>query len=237
MFSLLASWSFFLQSSLTLALKKEIHFPYLEVEARLVTPFELPRPIKRLPAMNKSACENIPRILIIALSSLIISACAKPIPSTHLIPNYLGNEFQINMGPLYKSICVESVGGGNKTSPMLYPDIGDAELNKALVDTLQTYHYLCSSEEDCKYKLSVFIVEIDRQRRGFTMTVTTFVRYKILSKENDNIIYDEIVDASDTKTLKDASVGITRLRIAQEESMKKNIAKFINRLFLLNGKP
>jgi hypothetical protein len=43
MFSLLASWSFFLQSSLTLALKKEIHFPYLEVEARLVPPFELPR--------------------------------------------------------------------------------------------------------------------------------------------------------------------------------------------------
>ena len=30
-------------SSLTLALKKEIHFPYLEVEARLVPPFELPR--------------------------------------------------------------------------------------------------------------------------------------------------------------------------------------------------
>ncbi len=29
--------------SLTLALKKEIHFPYLEVEARLLPPFELPR--------------------------------------------------------------------------------------------------------------------------------------------------------------------------------------------------
>jgi hypothetical protein len=29
--------------SLTLALKKEIHFPYLEVEARLAPPFELPR--------------------------------------------------------------------------------------------------------------------------------------------------------------------------------------------------
>ena len=175
--------------------------------------------------------------LILILSVLIITGCAKPIPSENMVPPPLGKEHHIYSGHLYRTISVGEVGGGQETNPMLFPDIGNPQLEKAIIKSLENNNYYALSSADAKYTLDVFLIEIDRPAQGgITMTVTTFVRYKITDNKDNNVIFDGIVTASDTKTGRDIFVATTRIRVAQEESMKKNITKFLTMLFSLNNK-
>lgn len=171
---------------------------------------------------------------IILISLPMFFGCAESIPSTNLIPTNLGNKSLIYNGPLYKAIEVDKVGGGSKPNLMGSPNIGTPELRQAIIQSLANNNYLSLNNENGDYTLNVFLIDIDRPRGGFTMTVTTFVKYQVINDDNKNVIYDEIIDATDTKKFSDSFFGPTRLRITEEDSMKKNINKFIEQLFLLN---
>jgi len=168
------------------------------------------------------------------VSLLSIYSCAKPILAEKLIPYNLGNEYLIYSGPLYKSIVVDAVGGGQKTEPGMFSEIGNPELKEAIIRSLAQYNYLAFENKDGDYTLNVFLVEVG-SGGIYTITKTTFVKYKIINNKDNKVFYAEIIDASDTKTISDVYYGNTRGRIAKENSMKKNIAKFIEKLFLLNG--
>ena len=169
--------------------------------------------------------------MILSMFSL---GCPKPIAPEKMIPTQIGTEYLISSGPLYKSISVSNVGGGKETNPMMFSEIGNPELEEAIITSLKGYNYNALSTEDAKYKLNVFLVEIDRPKSGFTTTITAFVRYKLSEIENNRTVIDEIIKTTDTKTAEEVFVGITRMRIAQEEAIKKNIIEFIKILFAFN---
>ena len=172
-------------------------------------------------------------LLLFAL--LFICSCAKPITSARMIPDHIGNDYQIHDGPLYNSIVVDQVGGGIRTDPMMWSQIGDPELREAIIRSLKENNYL-ANDNNGDYALNVFLIEVDQPHSGYTITITTFVKYKVIKKKGNHVIYDEIIDASDTKTVGDVFNGNTRDRIAKENSMKKNLAKFLEQLFHLNNK-
>lgn len=173
-------------------------------------------------------------LYLLVLSILLIVGCAKPIPPENMVPTQLGKEYLIYSGPLYKAISVGKVGGGKETNPAMFADIGDLELEKAIIKSLETSNYYALSKANTKYTLDVFLVEIARPSVGITSTVTIFVRYKITDIKDNNVVLDEIINASDTKKVSEIFVGVTRSRVAKEESMKKNITKFLAMLFSLN---
>lgn len=160
--------------------------------------------------------------------------CATPISPGNLIPKHLGNEFSINNGPLHKAIYVNEVDGGSESNNIKFGDIGNVELREAISTSLKENNYLQVSNQITKYSLNIFLVEINQPQPGFTMTVTTFIRYRLIDISNKNVIFDEIINASDTKTTNDAFFGPTRNIIAMEGSLKKNIAKLIEKLFSIN---
>jgi len=164
----------------------------------------------------------------------ILTGCPKPIAPEKMIPTQIGTEYLISNGPFYKSISVSNVGGGKETNPMMFSEIGNPELEEAIITSLRGYNYHALSTEDAKYKLNVFLVEVDRPKSGFTTTITAFVRYKLSEIENNRTVIDELVKTTDTKTGEEVFVGITRMRIAQEEAIKKNIIEFIKILFAFN---
>lgn len=179
---------------------------------------------------------NSIRLVILLFVTVILTGCLKPIPTENMIPTQIGNEYLIYSGLLYRSISVSKVGGGKETNPVMFSEIGNPELEKAIIKSLESNNYYASTTEDAKYTLNVFLVEIDRPKGGFTTTITTFVRYKLTDDKNNKVVLDEIVKTSDTKTVGEVFSGVSRMRITQEESIKKNIAQFIKIIFSLNEK-
>ena len=187
--------------------------------------------LQPIPLIKKGLLYTICALFV---SAMILAGCPKPIQPEKMISNQIETEYLISSGPLYKSISVSKVGGGKETNPMMYSEIGNPELEKAIITSLRGYNYYAHSTEDTKYNLNVFLVEIDRPKSGFTTTITAFVRYKLIEIENNRTVIDEIVKTSDTKTSEEVFVGLTRMRIAQEEAIKKNIIEFIKILFAHN---
>ena len=146
--------------------------------------------------------------------------------SESLIPEQVGNKFLIYSGPLYQTVSVGEVGGGNETNPLVHSDIGNAALKEAITRSLKINNYLSSSKETSKYALNVFLVEIDLPQSGYTTTITTFVKYKLVDIKSKRVVFVESVD--------DIFIGPTRLKIVQENAMKKNIALFLEKLLSIN---
>lgn len=179
---------------------------------------------------------NSIKLVVLLFGVITLTGCSKPIPPENMIPTQMGNEFLIYSGPFYQSISVDNVGGGEETNPMMFSEIGNPELKKAIINSLRRYNYYALTAEDAKYILNVFLIDIKRPTEGYTTIVTIFVRYKLTEIKNNKVVLDEIIKASDIKTVEEVFVGPTRLRITQQEAMKRNISEFIKMLFSLNDK-
>jgi hypothetical protein len=64
--------------------------------------------------------------------------------------------------------------------------------------------------------------------------VTSAMRYKLTRSLDDKVVYDDIITASYAATVGDSFYGPHRLRLANEGSIRANIAAFLERLHSLN---
>ena len=69
---------------------------------------------------------------------------------------------------------------------------------------------------------------------GFSFTVTSTADYLLRNNETKDITFDQKISASYTLTFGDAAYGPTRLKLANEGSIRENIRQFIEKLLLLN---
>jgi len=60
------------------------------------------------------------------------------------------------------------------------------------------------------------------------------MRYKLTRSCDDQVVYDDIITASYMATLGDAFDGAYRMRLANEGSIRANIAAFLRHLHSLN---
>jgi hypothetical protein len=66
------------------------------------------------------------------------------------------------------------------------------------------------------------------------MIVTSAMRYKLTRSPDDQVVYDDIITASYKATMGDAFSGVHRLKLANEGSIRANIAVFLQHLHSLN---
>lgn len=158
----------------------------------------------------------------------VLGGCATPAEPENMIAR-TGAALQAAAdSPLRESIAITSVGGGEAPSrDMTYSTVGGAELEKALRQSLRSYGYLSADEAHAPYRLETFLVSLRRPVRGFTMTATSNVRYKLTHTADGKPVYDDILNASATLTVNDEFVGATRNRMVLELSIRRNIAEFL----------
>lgn len=135
---------------------------------------------------------------------------------------------------LGKNVALNSVSGGRETNPMWTSEISNQAFLGALRNSL-TSQDLYSDKG--RYNLQVEMVGVDKPLVGFDMTVTTRVRYRLVDTDSDQIVFEELVVAPYTATVGDAFAAVTRLRLANEGSAKKNIENFLRRLAQLKIEP
>jgi hypothetical protein len=93
---------------------------------------------------------------------------------------------------------------------------------------------LSTSDVAAPFRLEVFLIELKQPARGFTLIVTSAMRYKLTRSYDNQVVYDDIVTASYQATTGDSLYGPHRLKLANEGSIRANIATFLENLHSLN---
>ncbi len=163
---------------------------------------------------------------LLAISTLaLLSACAQGATAKGMTID--PTQIPSRPGPgLAGAVAVADVGGGRETHPLWASKISDASFREALVESLRLVGLL----GDGPLSLQVHLVKLDQPILGFNMTVTSVVHYTVKDVRSGATIIDEDVTAEHTATVGDAFYGVTRLRLANEGSARKNIASLIERL-------
>lgn len=165
------------------------------------------------------------KLLIVLAASTYLFGCASGAKQENI--TYQSMQKATYAQDLNKNVAVNTVSGGRETNPMWTSEISNQAFLGALRKSL-THQDLYSDKG--RYNLQVEMVGVDKPLVGFDMTVTTRVRYKLLDTDSNQIVFEELVVAPYTATVGDAFAAVTRLRLANEGSAKKNIENFLRRL-------
>ncbi len=129
---------------------------------------------------------------------------------------------------LKKAITVGDVTGGSKTNPLWTSEVGNPEFKTALEQSL-TLNAMYETEHP-RYRLEAKLVELNQPLVGFDATVGSRVFYRLGNAEDNDLVYEKEISCEYTANFSDALLGVERLRLANEGSMKKNISLFLEEL-------
>lgn len=172
------------------------------------------------------------RILLASSLALLLAGCAQParvdqmtaMPTTGLPPS----------SGLQHAIDVNNVTGGTSTNPLWMSKVDNAQFQSALQSSLGAAGMLATGA--ARYHLDAKLTSLRQPLMGFDMTVFSTVHYTLTDRASSNPAFDEDVTADFTATVSDAFVGVERLRLANEGSIKKNIQIFMDHLIAAIGK-
>ncbi|WP_230600359.1 hypothetical protein [Vibrio fluvialis] len=170
---------------------------------------------------------NLLKISGITLTAALMFGCASPAQVENMkVDESVNITFDENLN---SAIELNQVGGGEETNPMWTSEVGNKEFEAALKSSLQS-QYLLSRDNQATYDLSATLMEVEQPTFGLDMEVTSTVRYVLVEKSTNKIIFDELIKAPYTATFGDAFSGVERLRVANEGSAKSNITQFLQKL-------
>jgi hypothetical protein len=165
------------------------------------------------------------RLVLIVLVS-ILAGCATPATqqamsvslqdvTTHLNPNLKGQ------------VVINNVIGGKDTNPMWTSQVDAQGFKGALDKSIAIAGYKANDSSQAKYSIDADLQKLDQPMFGLTFDVVSTVLYTVNGDGKQRQIP---VTATGTASTSDAFVGIERLRIANERSIKENIKLFLQKL-------
>lgn len=126
------------------------------------------------------------------------------------------------------AVGVGAVGGGEETNPAWTSQVSNAEFQAALTASLKAAGLLAAGP--ARYSLKAALVKLDQPFVGLDMTVTATVQYAVTDTTTGKVVWSESVVTPHTATMGDAFVGATRLKLANEGAVRKNIAQLVAKL-------
>jgi len=118
---------------------------------------------------------------------------------------------------------VGQVAGGEETNPMWTSEVSAAAFQAALTASLANAGL---HDAGSNLQIDAVLEDLDQPLAGFDMTVTSQVTYRVVNGSSD-ILLEQRVVAPHTATVGDAFLGMERLRLANEGSIRANITRFI----------
>ncbi len=127
------------------------------------------------------------------------------------------------------AIGIGIVTGGEDTNPLWTSEVGNAEFEQALRRSLQIQD-LYAGSDDSRYLLDAHLLDLSQPLMGFDTTVTSSVKYLMTDRATKETVLEELVVSAYTAQMSDSWYGVERLKLANEGSIRDNIAEFIKRL-------
>jgi hypothetical protein len=161
----------------------------------------------------------------ILMLAALLGGCATGAAPDAMVPQPAGFEAPSS---LRGGIALNPVSGGSETSPLWVSRVSNADLESALLMALRNEGLLAPDPARAPMQLSVNIVSVRTPSLAFAPEVTSQVHYVVTS--GGRVVSDETVTATDSAALGDAVLGVDRVRIASERSIRANIAEYFARL-------
>lgn len=161
---------------------------------------------------------------LVALS--VLYGCATPATQQAMSIGY-GETSSVAPPALKSQFSVRNVTGGKETNPLWTSQVDSAGFRSALQQSLGVAGYLAPSSDRARYAIDAELQQLDQPLFGLTMDVTSVVQYTV---EGDGAKKTIPVTAKGTATVSDAFIGMERLRLANEKSIKENIKAFLQAL-------
>lgn len=171
---------------------------------------------------------NVKNLTLVVLASLSLAACASGAkPGAMMVPVTEAALIDAS-SPLYKAIAVGNVTGGKKTNPMWTSEVSNEAFIEALTQSLSAHTML--AVEGAKYQLTAELLEVKQPLMGFNLTVTSKVKYTLTAVDGGAVLFQKEIVTPYTAKMGEAFVGVERLRLANEGSIRTNIQDLINAL-------
>lgn len=167
---------------------------------------------------------------VVSAGLLVLGACATPAAPEHMAATAGVVTPVTTTAPGYHQLRVGHVQGGSETNPLWESNVSNEDFRTALESSLRGVSYLSETPDKANLEVNASMVDLQRPLAGLDMTVTSKVRYTVTATGGGNPVFDETISASGTGHFGDALLGVERLRLANEASIRANIAAFLQRL-------
>jgi len=170
------------------------------------------------------------KCLGLIIVAVFASACASPaeVKNMTVAPVSLSTA---SGSPFSHNLRIANVSGGKDTNPMWTSQVSGTAYELALQNSLEANNLIQKSNPDPKFEVHARLSKLDQPFFGLDMTVTSKVGYEVIETKTRKSWFDKEILASYTAKFRDAPIGLVRLRLANEGSIRENIKKFINELF------
>ncbi|MNQ47750.1 hypothetical protein [Flavobacterium sp. 245] len=161
--------------------------------------------------------------LLVFLSTLLVKCASGSTVEGMTVTDYK-SKAQIS-----DEVFIKAVTGGRETSPFWKSNISNKNFEEAFKKSIVSSNVFSKiSASDHDWTLEINLVSVDQPVIGFSFTVKTTIDYKLY--HNDKLVFSKSVTQSGIATFSDASLGVKRLRLANEVSAKNNIKSLLESL-------
>lgn len=163
-------------------------------------------------------------LTLISISTLY--GCATGANPGAMVVNAIEKPTLVN-AELKEKISVRYVGGGKETNPMLASQVDTLAFRDALSQSLRVAGYEAGSSGS--YFVDAEIQALSQPMFGMTFDVKSTVRYTVEGNGKRKIFPITSVGSASPS---EAFLGVERMRLANEKSIKENIKQFLRELAL-----
>jgi hypothetical protein len=166
--------------------------------------------------------------LLVALAALSVCACASPSNPAAMVAAASPDVVFSSGSALHQNVELGTVDGGRETNPLWTSQVSSEDFAEALRGSFQAHAILTTQGGD--YRLDATLMELNQPFAGLDMSVHSTVRYALTEVASGDVVYEEVISERYTATMGDAFVGVERLRLANEGSIRANIERLISQL-------
>jgi len=172
----------------------------------------------------------ITKVIAVIAIGMLASACASPAEVNNMTVQPIASLSASSSSPFMNNMRLAEVSGGKETNPMWTSQVSGTAYELALRNSLEANNLILKSNPDPKFELHARLAELEQPFFGLDMTVNSKVSYDVVEIKTRKSWFDKEILASYTATFSDAAMGLVRLRLANEGSVRKNIEQFITEL-------
>lgn len=164
--------------------------------------------------------------LVLIVLVTVLAGCATPASQQAMSVSL--QDLPASMSTKLKGqMIVNKVTGGKDTNPMWTSQVDAEGFKGALDKSIALIGYKSNDASNAKYSVDANLQNLDQPVFGLTFDVVSTVLYTV---NGDNKQRQIPVTATGTASTSDAFIGVERLRIANERSIKENIKQFLQKL-------
>lgn len=193
-------------------------------------------PGRPVPGQHKSVLSTFKVLVVLAAlgAGLLQTGCATGAKASAMEVRR-SDVVTASPAPTVGVIKVGEITGGKDTNPMWKSNVGTYDFRLALKNSLAAAGYL--GDGNASYVLNAELLDVKQPVIGFDYTVGSRVHYVLRDAQDGREALNETIDAEYTAKAGDAFLGVKRLQLANEGSIRNNIKAFLQKLSQLQLNP